>query len=88
MVSLVLVSSLGILALAAMVWCFLGFTRALHEPPKIAGWLFQLQPNSGNARKWQATILEFPFNHTSAADRMRREKLEGISGHSHTSANR
>jgi hypothetical protein len=71
-------SLLGILALAGLVWCFLGFTRALHEPPKFVGWLFHLQQDSRNERNSRARLLEFPLfpaNHTSAAGQVRREKV-------------
>lgn len=81
MASVVTVSILGILALATLVWCFIGFTRALHEPPIFTGWLFHLKQNSWNARKRRATVLEFPVfhaNHTMAAKRTRREKVAGI----------
>jgi hypothetical protein len=78
MASMVSVSILGGLALAALVWCFLGFTRALHEPPKFAGWLVQPQQNFRNGRNSRVRLLEFPLfpaNHTSAAGQARREKI-------------
>src|ERR1700733_13006823 len=32
-----LILAMGSLAVAALVWCFIGFTRALHESPKPQG---------------------------------------------------
>ena len=81
MAGMVTVSILGILAIAALVWCFLGFTRALYEPPGLSGRLFHLQQDSRNARRRQATVLEFPlFPSTQeiAAGREHREKAGGI----------
>ena len=78
MASLVTVSILGTLGLAALLWCFLGFTRALQEPPTFTGWLFHLQQRSLDACKRQAKVLEFPVfhpNHTIAGERPRREKV-------------
>ncbi len=78
MASMVSVSVLGILALVALVWCLIGFTRALHEPPRFAGWLFRLQQDSRQGRNKGARLLElplFPANHTSAAGQVRREKV-------------
>jgi hypothetical protein len=80
MASMVSVSILGGLALAALVWCFLGFTRAMKEPLGFTGFLFRFYQDTRNMRKRQAVILEFPLfpsSHTTTAERKRREKVGG-----------
>jgi hypothetical protein len=78
MASVVSVLILGSLAVAALVWCFLGFTHAMKEPPGFTGFLFRFHQDRRNMRKGKATILEFPSfppNHMIAAERKRHEKV-------------
>jgi hypothetical protein len=80
MASMVSVSILGGLALAALVWCFLGFTRAMKEPLGFTGFLFRSYQDTRNMRKRKTVILEFPLfpsSHTTTAERKRREKVGG-----------
>jgi hypothetical protein len=83
MAGMVSVLVLGSLAVAALVWCFLGFTRAMKEPPGFTGFLFSFHqdPSNMNKRdmsKRKTALLEFPSflpSHTAAAGRKRHEKI-------------
>lgn len=70
MVRIALVVILGSLSIAALVWCFLGFTRALHDPPGLSGLLLHLHQAPRKTSKRQAAVLEFPAipsDHAAAA---------------------
>ncbi len=83
MASMVSVFILGSLAIAALVWCFLGFTRAMKEPPGLTGLLFSLHQDprntsKRNVHKRKAALLELPSflpSHTGTAGRKRHEKI-------------
>lgn len=80
MVRIALVLILGSLSIAALVWCFLGFTRALQDPPRLSGVLFHLHPESQKMHRRQAAVLEFPAipsDHATAAEIKTRKKVGG-----------
>ena len=80
MVRIVLVLLMGSVAIAALVWCFLGFTRALQDPPRLSGLLFHLHHESRKTHRRQAAILEFPSipsDHATAVERTRHKKFGG-----------
>ena len=49
------------LSLAALIWCFIGFTSALKEQPKLIGLLVRLQKHRQGAGQ-QAIVIESPGN--------------------------
>src|SRR5260221_12550528 len=59
--ALFILSIVGLLATAALLWCLTGFSRALKEKPKLVGLLIRMENNDTNSRRQcKPTIIAFP----------------------------
>jgi hypothetical protein len=59
--ALFILSIVGLLATAALLWCLVGFTRALKQKPKIIGLLLRVENNdTSTTRQRKQTIVAFP----------------------------
>jgi len=58
-----------VVALGALVWCFIGFTRDLKNPPFV-GLLIRMQIG----REGQRRILEFPRTHSHPDVQLKKTK--------------
>ncbi|HZE70501.1 MAG TPA: hypothetical protein VE135_13375 [Pyrinomonadaceae bacterium] len=59
--ALFILSIVGLLATAALLWCLTGFSRALKEKPKLVGLLIRMENNDTNSRRQRKpTIIAFP----------------------------
>jgi hypothetical protein len=60
-VALFILSIVGLLATAALLWCLAGFTQALKQKPKIIGLLLRVKNNDiSPTRQRKQTIIAFP----------------------------
>jgi hypothetical protein len=58
--ALFILSIVGLLATAALLWCLAGFTRALKQKPKILGLLLRVENNdTSTTRQRKQTIVAF-----------------------------
>lgn len=53
--ALFILSIVGLLATAALIWCLLGFSRALKEKPKVISLLVRMEINDANMRQRKAS---------------------------------
>jgi hypothetical protein len=59
--ALFILSIVGLLATAALLWCLAGFSRALREKPRLAGWLIQVENNNmSTKRQREQKTIAFP----------------------------
>ena len=59
--ALFILSIVGLLATAALLWCLAGFSRALKEKPRLVGLLIRVENNETNSRRQRKpTIVLFP----------------------------
>jgi hypothetical protein len=59
--ALFILSIVGLLAPAALLWCLAGFTRALKEKPKIIGLLIRVENNdTSTTRRREQRTIPFP----------------------------
>ena len=60
-VALFILSIVGLLATAALLWCLAGFSRALKEKPKLVGLLIRMENNgTSTTRQRKQTVVAFP----------------------------
>jgi hypothetical protein len=58
--ALFILSIVGLLATAALIWCLMGFSRALKEKPKLVGLLIRMEINDASMRQRKAMVIAFP----------------------------
>ena len=59
--ALFILSIVGLLATAALLWCLAGFSRALKEKPRIVGLLIQVENNdTSTTRQRKQMVIAFP----------------------------
>jgi hypothetical protein len=59
--ALFILSIVGLLATAALLWCLAGFSRALKEKPKLVGLLIRVENNETSlGRQRKQAIIAFP----------------------------
>jgi hypothetical protein len=58
--ALFILSIVGLLATAALLWCLAGFSRALKEKRKIIGLLMRVEMNDASMRQRKAMAIAFP----------------------------
>ncbi len=51
---------IGLLAVAGLLWCLAGFSRALKEKPKIIGLLVRAGINPASMKQRKAVVIAFP----------------------------
>jgi hypothetical protein len=59
--ALFILSIVSLLATAALLWCFAGFSRALKEKPRLVGLLIRMENNDmSTTRRREQRIIPFP----------------------------
>jgi hypothetical protein len=58
--ALFILSIVGLLATAALIWCLTGFSRALKEKPKVIGLLLRVEINDAHMGQHKAMVIAFP----------------------------
>lgn len=59
--ALLILSIVGLVATAALLWCLAGFTRALKEKPKLVGLLIRVENKETSSRRQRKPmIIAFP----------------------------
>jgi hypothetical protein len=73
--ALFILSILGLLATAALLWCLAGFSRALKEKPEIIGLLVRVHHNdAGPIKQGKQMIIPFPDPRLRQASTLRFQK--------------
>jgi hypothetical protein len=74
--ALFILSIIGLLATAALLWCLVGFSRALKEKPKVIGLLVRPENNdTSTTRRRKQTVIVFPV-HLSLLQRTRAARFQ------------
>lgn len=60
MTALLVVLIIGLLAVAGLLWCLAGFSRALKEKPRVIGLLGRAGINDASMRQRKAMVIVFP----------------------------
>jgi hypothetical protein len=69
MATLLSLSIIGLLAVAALLWCLAGFSRALKEQPRVVGLLVRVRnSDTSTTKRRKPIIIPFP-NHPSLPQR-------------------
>jgi hypothetical protein len=69
MAALLSLSIIGLLAVAVLLWCLAGFSRALNEKPKVIGLLVRVENSDASTTKRRKPII-IPFpDHPSPPQR-------------------
>jgi hypothetical protein len=58
--ALFILSIVGLLATAALLWCLAGFSRALKEKPEIIGLLVRVHNHESTSKRRKQMIIPFP----------------------------
>ena len=75
--ALFILSIIGLLATAALLWCLAGFSRALKEKPRIIGLLIRVENNDTNTTRQRKQMIialpdRLPVAHQGSAARFRK----------------
>ena len=58
--ALFILSIFGLVAAAALIWCLMGFSRALKEKPKVIGLFIRVEINDATMRQRKGMVIAFP----------------------------
>jgi hypothetical protein len=58
--ALFILSIIGFLATAVLLWCLAGFSWALKEKPKLIGLLVRVEINDASMKQRKAVVITFP----------------------------
>jgi hypothetical protein len=80
--ALFILSIFGLLATAALIWCLMGFSRALKEKQEMIGLLVRLRNNSARTTtRRKKVIIPFPdprLRQTGAVRSLKRDSLNPL----------
>jgi hypothetical protein len=77
--ALFILSIVGLLATAALIWCLTGFSRALKEKPKVIGLLLRVEINDAHMGQHKAMVIAFPGHLPQQTGTARVRKYRSVS---------